>query len=328
MYPTPTVSRKDSLDEMPTPDTPYGRTWDPNPPPRVRKAYKRLLDSLPDEPPMKRPADPGTPIEEYYKRFQAKVSEEFKNFRVRTPVWYKKQEGKTSENANNVKDTQVAVRDGDQVEEETEITVPADKHGPLTGVVVCTAYKHRDQQRALYDAVVSLGGDYRWALDNTVTHFLFQGQTNDKTKEFRTAREEGKIIVSPEWVWMCRDENEKIDEELFPHTHNPKMMLSIFSKKVNTNNTRKGGPRKKHLSGDDKSEVTRVDEPDSAKATDEAVPGTSTTMNETLTKQLEEIEALASVCSNERRSLSRTKSVSEKLKHTPTREVQIETQPG
>ncbi|MPC96148.1 hypothetical protein E2C01_091390 [Portunus trituberculatus] len=33
---------------MPTPDTPYGLTWYSDPPPRVRKCIKKLIDSLPD----------------------------------------------------------------------------------------------------------------------------------------------------------------------------------------------------------------------------------------------------------------------------------------
>ncbi|XP_068207098.1 DNA topoisomerase 2-binding protein 1 isoform X2 [Palaemon carinicauda] len=322
MYPTPRASRgNQSLDEMPTPDTPYGRTWQPNPPPRVRKAYKRLLDSLPDEPPMKKPADEGTPVEVYYKRFQDKVKEDFKNFRVRTPVWFKKKDENT---AKDLKDEETFVEAKEEKIEETEDEVAPENQGPLAGVVVCTAYKHHDQQRALYEAVTKLGGDYRWSLDNTVTHFIFQGQNNDKTREFRTARDEGKIIVAPEWVWMCQDENKKIDEELFPHTHNPKMSLSLRCTKNITNN-KKGRPRKKHMSGDGKDEDINEEEMESV--TNNTSLKMSSEINESLSKQLEEIEALASACGPERRSISRNKSISEKLKHTPTREVQVETQP-
>lgn len=323
MYPTPRVSKgNQSLDEMPTPDTPYGRTWQPNPPSRVRKAYKRLLDSLPDEPPMKKPADQGTPVEVYYKRFQDEVSEKTKNFRVKTPIWYKKKDENTEKDS---KEEDMAVENKEEQTEETEDTVAPEYHGPLAGVVVCTAYKHHDQQRALYEAVTKLGGDYRWSLDNSVTHFIFQGQTNDKTREFRTARDEGKIIVAPEWVWMCQDESKRIDEELFPHTHNPKMALSLLCTKTSTNN-RRGRPRKKHLSGDDKAEETKEEE-ETMSASNNTSLKASSEMNDSISKQLEEIEALASACGPERRSLNRNKSISEKLKHTPTRDVHVETQP-
>ena len=61
-----------------------------------------------------------------------------------------------------------------------------------------------------------------------VTHVVFQSsRKNDITKEFRIARDEGKFVVAPQWVGMCHDLDERIDESAFSHTYNPKMALQM-----------------------------------------------------------------------------------------------------
>ena len=61
-----------------------------------------------------------------------------------------------------------------------------------------------------------------------VTHVVFQSsRKNDITKEFRIARDEGKFVVAPQWVGMCHDLEERIDESAFSHTYNPKMALQM-----------------------------------------------------------------------------------------------------
>ena len=60
-----------------------------------------------------------------------------------------------------------------------------------------------------------------------MTHVIFQGRKNDSTKEFRIARDEGKHVVAPQWVGMCKECGERIEESAFAHTYNPKMALSM-----------------------------------------------------------------------------------------------------
>ena len=45
-----------------------------------------------------------------------------------------------------------------------------------------------------------------------VTHLVFVGKLNDLTKEFRTARDDKKQIVSPEWIKMCNEEKRHVEE--------------------------------------------------------------------------------------------------------------------
>ncbi|KAK7027481.1 hypothetical protein SK128_007595 [Halocaridina rubra] len=306
MYPTPGVSRaNDSVSNMKTPDTPYGITWNPNPSASTRKAYKRILDALPDEPPAKHQArlvDPGTPLEEYYKKFNQKVLEQIKNCETSTPVLVKKSMSRI---------------DGVETLKEKKETEPQEEKGPLHGVVVYTAQKLIDQQRTLYEAVKNLGGDYRMLLDESVTHFIFRGQQNDRTKEFRVARDEGKFIVDPEWVWMCQHEQKKIDEDLFPHTNNPKttLSLSILTSKMSSMPMR-GRTKEKHDSSIDTSGAKDQGDVD------------NTELNESFAKQLEEIKAILPVSGLERRNSKGNKSISEKLKVTPQRSIHYETQPA
>ncbi|XP_042237542.1 DNA topoisomerase 2-binding protein 1-like isoform X2 [Homarus americanus] len=318
LYPTPGVSKPhDSLSEMPTPDTPYGSTWYPNPSSRIRKGFKRLIESMPDPAPAKRKVPPGTPLEVYYKRFFNDIKDTVQNYKPKVPVWLKKGDD------NNKRDK--------ELEGESK---RADDHSPLAGVIVCTARKLQDQQSDLYEAVEKLGGDYRWAYDHTVTHFIFQGRSNDTNKDFRLARDQDKLIVSPDWVWMCRDEKTRIDEVLFPHTHNPKMSLSIVSSKT-TPTTKRGRPKKKNVleATPDKREraLEETEEPgqnkDSGSDCEENMEDEDR-IKAALSKQLEEIEALVTGTGSERRNsgVIRKRSFGEKLKHTPTRPMDVETQ--
>ena len=102
------------------------------------------------------------------------------------------------------------------------------KEVPLKGVVVFVTKKCEKLRNDIFEKVQKLGGQVRSIYDSLeVTHVIFVGKNNDLTKEFRLAREDGKYIVSPEWINMCYDENRKVEEVLFPHTYNPKMSLNM-----------------------------------------------------------------------------------------------------
>ena len=85
---------------------------------------------------------------------------------------------------------------------------------PLTlvsGVVLFVAKKLSSMQSELHEIVVGLGGEFRHSYCPEVTHVVFVGKNNDSTKEFKVAKAEKKIIVAPDWVFMCRDENKYIE---------------------------------------------------------------------------------------------------------------------
>jgi len=101
----------------------------------------------------------------------------------------------------------------------------------LEGVVVCVGKKLAAAGRAaeVHRVVEELGGAVAWQLAPAVTHLVFLGAAADRAKEFRAAREAGQQVVAPDWVFMCRDEGRRVEEELFPHTFNPRMKLDLTS---------------------------------------------------------------------------------------------------
>ena len=42
-------------------------------------------------------------------------------------------------------------------------------------------------------------------------------------------RERGIHIVSPHWLYACQEKNERVDENMYPHTFNPKLTLPVLT---------------------------------------------------------------------------------------------------
>ncbi|KAL6082048.1 hypothetical protein STEG23_003102, partial [Scotinomys teguina] len=98
---------------------------------------------------------------------------------------------------------------------------------PLDKVVVCVSKKLSKKQSELNGVAASLGAECRWSFDESVTHFIYQGRTNDSNREYKSAKERGVHIVSEHWLLECAQEYKHLPESLYPHTYNPKMSLDI-----------------------------------------------------------------------------------------------------
>ena len=95
-------------------------------------------------------------------------------------------------------------------------------------VVIYVMKKCESEREKLHAICIELGGQFRHHYGSDVTHVIFHSnRKNDATKEFRQAREDGKYVVAPIWVYMSKDCGERYDEDAFPHTYNPKMTLSV-----------------------------------------------------------------------------------------------------
>ncbi|XP_077772515.1 DNA topoisomerase 2-binding protein 1 isoform X1 [Podarcis muralis] len=105
-----------------------------------------------------------------------------------------------------------------QVEEEPK---------PLADVVICVSKKLSKKQGELNAIAASLGADYRWCFDETVTHFIYQGRQNDGNREYKSAKERGIHVVSEHWLLESAQEYKRLPESLYPYTYNPKMSLNI-----------------------------------------------------------------------------------------------------
>ncbi|XP_062841967.1 DNA topoisomerase 2-binding protein 1 [Trichomycterus rosablanca] len=98
---------------------------------------------------------------------------------------------------------------------------------PLSGVVVCVSKKLAKKQSELNATAASLGAEFRWSCDDSVTHYIYQGKVGDNTKEYRAVKERGLHIVHQQWLQACAEEQRRVSDSLYPFTFNPKMSLTL-----------------------------------------------------------------------------------------------------
>ncbi|KAI3355378.1 hypothetical protein L3Q82_018222 [Scortum barcoo] len=120
-----------------------------------------------------------------------------------------------------------AVSASPQLTKTTEKEVPEKDTAPLTGVVICVGKKLSKMQSELNAIAASLGADFRWVCDDTVTHYIYQGRVGDNTREYRGVKERGLHVVSQYWLQACAEEQRHVPESLYPFTYNPKMSLNL-----------------------------------------------------------------------------------------------------
>ncbi|XP_078670927.1 DNA topoisomerase 2-binding protein 1-like isoform X2 [Branchiostoma floridae x Branchiostoma belcheri] len=192
----------------------------------------------------------------------------------------------------------------EQEEEEEVFTKELSPPRPLAGVVIYVSKKLSKQQSDYNDLACSLGADYRWTYDETVTHFIFQGRANDTTKEFRTARSQGKTIVSPHWLQVCEEQEARVDETLFPHTYNPKLSLSqAVVSKTPARSTRSSSRRKD--SEQQENQDSTEGEEDREQDRTHMDQGGTLEMREDFQRQFEEIMSATRVTRSSRRRTKR-----------------------
>ncbi|XP_061096834.1 DNA topoisomerase 2-binding protein 1 isoform X2 [Conger conger] len=98
---------------------------------------------------------------------------------------------------------------------------------PLVGVVICVSKKLSRKQSELNAIAASLGAEFRWSCDDTVTHYIYQGRVGDSSREYRSVKERGLHVVSQHWLQACAEEQRRVSESLYPFTYNPKMSLNL-----------------------------------------------------------------------------------------------------
>ncbi|XP_063160066.1 DNA topoisomerase 2-binding protein 1 isoform X2 [Candoia aspera] len=187
---------------------------------------------------------------------------------------------------------------------------------PLVDVVICVSKKLSKKQSELNAIAASLGADYRWCFDETVTHFIYQGRQNDNSREYKSAKERGIYIVSEHWLLESAQEYRRLAESLYPHTYNPKMSLNIsgveddrFSQRLDS--AGKGGKEDKNNSLDDndieKVIIGQINEAEQKEHESKGVLTQTLEMRENFQKQLQEIMTATSLAKlqGQRSSLSR-----------------------
>uniref|UniRef100_A0A673ZLS3 DNA topoisomerase II binding protein 1 n=1 Tax=Salmo trutta TaxID=8032 RepID=A0A673ZLS3_SALTR len=111
-----------------------------------------------------------------------------------------------------------------QLCKETHIEVEEQEAAPLAGVMICVSKKLSKKQGELNAIAASLGADFRWSCDDTVTHYIYQGRVGDNTREYRAVKERGVHVVSQHWL---QADQRHVSESLYPFTYNPKISLNL-----------------------------------------------------------------------------------------------------
>ncbi|XP_029570513.1 LOW QUALITY PROTEIN: DNA topoisomerase 2-binding protein 1-A-like [Salmo trutta] len=114
-----------------------------------------------------------------------------------------------------------------QLCKETHIEVEEQEAAPLAGVMICVSKKLSKKQGELNAIAASLGADFRWSCDDTVTHYIYQGRVGDNTREYRAVKERGVHVVSQHWLQACAEDQRHVSESLYPFTYNPKISLNL-----------------------------------------------------------------------------------------------------
>lgn len=202
-----------------------------------------------------------------------------------------------------------------QLVQKTENEIPQKDSGPLNGVVICVGKKLSKMQSELNAIAASLGADFRWACDNTVTHYIYQGRVGDNSREYKAAKERGLHVVSQYWLHACAEEQKHVPESLYPFTYNPKMSLNLSQvpsssqrslplTRTQHKEAAESGHNKSELVSAEGSEVVHPNEC----VTQEEMNGTTEKkdtleMRENLQRQLEEIMSATKMTTGRRTSV-------------------------
>ncbi|KAM8967060.1 DNA topoisomerase 2-binding protein 1 [Pelodytes ibericus] len=117
----------------------------------------------------------------------------------------------------------------------------------LNDVIICVSKKLSKKQGELNGIAASLGAEYRWCFDESVTHFIYQGRQNDSNREYKSVKERSGIhIVCEHWLLACAEEQRRVPETLYPHTYNPKMSLDISAVQDGSHSSNKPSTNTSH----------------------------------------------------------------------------------
>uniref|UniRef100_A0A8C1NYD4 DNA topoisomerase II binding protein 1 n=1 Tax=Cyprinus carpio TaxID=7962 RepID=A0A8C1NYD4_CYPCA len=190
---------------------------------------------------------------------------------------------------------------------------------PLSGVVVCVSKKLSKKQSELNAVAASLGADFRWSCDDSVTHYIYQGKVGDNSKEYKAVKERGLHIVSQHWLQACADEQKHVSESLYPFTFNPKMSLTMSQVADTTQRSPPPSTPRTRLRACTENENTRTVSTERSESSLNTYLTETLEMRESLQRQLQEIMSATKLTSGRRGSsrLARTGSGGLDSPHTP-----------
>ncbi|KAK9765595.1 protein kinase activating protein dpb11 [Basidiobolus ranarum] len=92
----------------------------------------------------------------------------------------------------------------------------------LQGVTIYVSQRLAHRRNELCDIARELGAQCAWIFDESCTHLIHQGsKVAENFKDFKLAKQKGKMIVSPLWLQKCKELRARVDERDYPHTYVP-----------------------------------------------------------------------------------------------------------
>ncbi len=97
----------------------------------------------------------------------------------------------------------------------------------LKDVSVYVCKKLAKNQPELTNIVEALGGDIIKVYKRSCTHVICSGKEKIKNNILESAVKHNKIIVTPEWIFACQEQQQRVDEKLY--MYDPKQGVDVTS---------------------------------------------------------------------------------------------------
>ncbi|KAF9386129.1 DNA topoisomerase 2-binding protein 1 [Mortierella sp. AD011] len=103
----------------------------------------------------------------------------------------------------------------------TQQPIPSDT--PLENLVICIPSRVTGDHREMQDLVTEMGARLLTSYDSSASHLVHRGKaTTEAKRDLRAAKRDNIFIVSPDWIYKCKESRIRVDERDYPETYDGK----------------------------------------------------------------------------------------------------------
>ncbi|KAF9994726.1 DNA topoisomerase 2-binding protein 1 [Entomortierella chlamydospora] len=103
----------------------------------------------------------------------------------------------------------------------TQQPIPSDT--PLENLVICIPSRVTGDHREMQDLVTEMGARLLTSYDSSASHLVHRGKaTTEAKRDLRAAKRDNIFIVSPDWLYKCKESRIRVDERDYPETYDGK----------------------------------------------------------------------------------------------------------
>ncbi|KAF9188123.1 DNA topoisomerase 2-binding protein 1 [Haplosporangium sp. Z 767] len=93
----------------------------------------------------------------------------------------------------------------------------------VNGLAICLPIRVSGSYTEMQTMIMQMGARFLASYDASATHFIHKGKaTADAKRDLRAAKRDGLHIVSPEWLYKCREARVRVNEREYPETYDEK----------------------------------------------------------------------------------------------------------